>query len=126
MRTLYTLFALISLVLVALVAATAQSKPTLIVFCAAGIGTYCNEPEYQAANLDPSTAYVIEGTNSDTGEMVAYPPIAPSFTPSPDGTFDSGPTGGFIDLGTWTFELHAIGKSGNPKHHPNATYGVMF
>lgn len=126
MRTLYTLFALISLVLVALVATPAQSKPTLFVFCAGGTVSYCNEPEYQAANLDPSTSYVIEGINSDTHEVVGYPPTAPSFTPLPDGTFDSGPTGGFIDLGPWTFELHAIGNNGNPKHHPGATFGVTF
>jgi hypothetical protein len=104
MKKLCTLFVLLSL------AATAgpPPTPTLSVSCAPADGG-CSQPEFHLTNLDPKTTYRIEGANST--ESLCWD----TELPSADGIVDL-PTGGFLDQGTWTFELHAMGHNGKEQH----------
>lgn len=122
MRTLYTLFALLSLVLVA-----AAAQATIHMTCSGGFGGgFCNGPEFVAANLHDGTTYVIELTNSTTGETLEFPDltVSPGITPV-GGAFDVIDFT-FLDPGTWLCELHAVGNNRNPHNHALATDTLGF
>ena len=79
----------------------------------------CAQPHFYLTNLDPDTTYQIDGATSS--ESLCWN----IGLPLGDGTLDL-PTGGLLDSGAWTFELHAIGKNGREQHKILATFDVTF
>jgi len=115
MKKTCTLFVLLSL------AATAgpPPTPTLTVTCAGGGFGGCSQPVFHLTNLDSKTTYRIEGTNST--ESLCWD----TELPSTDGIVDL-LTGGYLDQGTWTFELHAMGHNGREQHKILTTFDATF
>ena len=115
MKKLCTLFVLLTL------AATAgpPPTPTLTVSCAGGYAYGCSQPEFHLTNLDPKTTYRIEGATST--ESLCWD----TDLPSTDGIVDL-TTGGYLDQGTWTFELHAMGHNGREQHKILTTFDATF
>jgi len=70
-------------------------------------------------DLDPKTTYRIERATST--ESICWD----TDLLSADGIVDL-TTGGYLDQGTWTFELHAIGHNGREQHKILTTFDATF
>jgi len=115
MKKLCTLFVLLSLA----AAAGPPPTPTLSMRCAGGDAGGCAQPEFHLTNLDAKTTYRIEAASST--ESLCWD----TDLPSADGIVDL-TTGGYLDQGTWTFELHALGHNGREQHKILATFDATF
>jgi hypothetical protein len=104
MKKLITPFVLLALTL----AAAPPVNPTLIVTCSNSNGTTCSGPTYDVTGLDPTVSYQIDNTSGPAGTLQSIP------IPSGSSTFHDA-TNGLIPTGSYTFELHEIGKNGNEK-----------
>src|SRR6266851_3489052 len=112
MKTICSLLVTLFITVVLVASATPPSTPTINVTCQVN-QTSCDLVDYSATNLDPSTAYEIEGVNSTTGEQHTWSgDPAGGFMANNGTSYDSGQTNESLDLGDWTFELHAIGNNG--------------
>jgi len=115
MKKLFTPFLLLALTLAA---APPVNITNFLVTCSPLSTSGCDQPTFTADGIDPTVSYQIDGIGPN--------PQSWSW-PSGQGTsINLGPTNSILDAGSWTFEIHAIGKKGTETSKVLATYSATY
>jgi hypothetical protein len=114
MKKFITPFLLLSLTLAA---APPVNITNFTVTCSSLVTSGCDQPTFTADGIDPTVSYQIDGIGPNPQSW----PWA-----SGQGTSINLATNSTLDPGSWTFEIHAIGRKGNETNKVLATYSATY